>query len=196
MIIKIRFKELAEKPGEILNIHPYTIFYEHKKFLDSLVKAVFAENEEMYNFTEEAKATFKEAHDILIGIISDLNIKTNKRLENEVFRLLLPEEREIADMLLITGLDAISKACVLTNESWFGDIETDKEFEEYYLDNTELEEIPFLEYVESLVFLTILLEKGIEKCNAKNKKKEASKAIETLTELKAELEKLGVKFGE
>lgn len=167
MIVKIKFKELAEKQGEILNIHPYTIFYEHKKFLDSLVKAVLSDSEEMYNFTEEAKATFEEAHDILIGIIKDLNVKTNKRLENEVFRLLLPREREIADMLLITGLDAISKACVLTNENWFEDIDTDKEFEEYYLDSSELEEISLLDYVESLLMLTILLEKGIEKCNAK-----------------------------
>lgn len=169
MIIKIKFEELAEKQGEILNVEPCAIFYEHKKFLDSLVKAILAESEEMYNFTEEAKATFEEAHDILIGIIKDINIKTNKRLENEVFRLLLPEEREIADMLLITGLDAISKACVLANENWFADIETDKEFEEYYLDNTELEEIPFVDYIESLILLTVLLEKGIEECNAKNK---------------------------
>lgn len=169
MIIKIRFEELAEKQGEILNIHPYTIFYEHKKFLDSFVRVVLSEGEELYNFTEEAKATFEEAHSILIGIIKDINIKTNKRLENEVFRLLLPEERELADMLLITGLDAISKACVLANENWFADIDTDKEFEEYYLDNTELEEISLLDYIESLILLTILLEKGIEKCNAKNK---------------------------
>lgn len=168
MIIEIKFKELAEKQGEILNIHPYTIFYEHKKFLDSLVRAVFSENEEMYNFTEEAKATFEEAHDILIGIISDLNTKTNKRLENEVFKMWVPKYREIADMLLITGLDAISKACVLANENWFEDINIDKDFEEYYLDNTELEEIPFIEYIESLVLLTVLLEKCIEKCNAKN----------------------------
>lgn len=171
MIIKIRFKELAEKQGEILNVHPYTIFYEHKKFLDSFVRVVLSDDEEMYNFTEEAKTTFEEAHSILIGIIKDINIKTNKRLENEVFRLLLPEERELADMLLITGLDAISKACVLTNENWFADIETDKEFEEYYLDNTELEEISLLDYIESLVLLIVLLEKGIEKgiekCNDK-----------------------------
>lgn len=168
MIIEINFKELAEKQGEISNLHPYTIFYEHKKFLDSLVKAVLSENEEMYNFTEEAKATFEEAHDILIGVISDLNTKTNKRLENEVFKMWIPKHREIADMLLITGLDAIAKACVLINENWFEAIYTDKEFEEYYLDNTELEEIPFIEYIESLVLLTVLLEKGIEKCNAKN----------------------------
>lgn len=164
MIIKIKFKELAEKQGEILNIDPYTIFYEHKKFLDSLVKAVLSESEEMYNFTEEAKATFEEAHDILIGIIKDLNVKTNNRLENEVLKVLLPEHREIADMLLVVGLDAISKACVLTNENWFEDIDTDKEFEEYYLDNTELEEISLLDYIESLLMLIILLEKGIEKC--------------------------------
>lgn len=168
MIIKIRFEELAEKQGEILNIHPYTIFYEHKNFLDSLVKAVLSDGQEMYNFTKEAKTTFEEAHSILIGIIKDINIKTNKRLESEVFRLLIPEEREIADMLLITGLDGISKACVLANENWFEEISTDKEFEEYYLDNTELEEIPFMEYVETLVLLVVLLEKGIEKCNARN----------------------------
>lgn len=168
MIIEINFKELAERQGEVLNMHPYTIFYEQKKFLDSLVRAVLVESEEMYNFTEEAKATFEEAHNILIGIINDLNIKTDKRLENETFKLLLPEHREIADMLLITGLDGISKACVLANENWFEEISTDKEFEEYYLDKTELEEIPFMEYVETLVLLVVLLEKGIEKCNAKN----------------------------
>lgn len=164
MIIEIKFKELAEKQGEILNIHPYTIFYEHKKFLDSLVKAVLSDSEEMYNFTEEAKATFEEAHDILIGIINDLNVKTDKRLENETFKVLLPEHREIADMLLITGLDGIAKACILTNENCFEDIDTDKQFEEYYLDKTELEEIPFMEYVETLVLLVVTLEKGIEKC--------------------------------
>lgn len=168
MIIEINFKELAEKQGEVLNAHPYTIFYEHKKFLDSLVRAVLVESEEMYNFTEEAKATFEEAYNVLIGIVNDLNIKTDKRLENETFKVLLPEHREIADMLLITGLDGISKACVLANENWFEEISTDKEFEEYYLDNTELEEIPFIEYVETLVLLVVLLEKGIEKCNAKN----------------------------
>lgn len=168
MIIEINFKELAERQGEVLSMHPYTIFYEHKKFLDSLVRAVLVEGEEMYNFTEEAKATFEEAYNILIGIVNDLNIKTNHRLENETFKLLLPEHREIADMLLITGLDGISKACVLANENWFEEISTDKEFEEYYLDKTELEEIPFMEYVETLVLLVVLLEKGIEKCNAKN----------------------------
>ena len=57
MIIEINFKELAERQGEVLSIHPYTIFYEHKKFLDSLVRAVLVESEEMYNFTEEAKET-------------------------------------------------------------------------------------------------------------------------------------------
>ena len=168
MIIEINFKELAEKQGEILNVHPYTIFYEHKKFLDSLVRTALVESEEMYNFTEEAKATFEEAYNILIGIIKDLNDKTNNRLENETFKVLLPEHREIADMLLITGLDGIAKACILANENWFEEIGTDKEFEEHYLDKTELEEIPFIEYVETLVFLAILLEKGIEKCNAKN----------------------------
>lgn len=168
MIVEINFKELAERQGEVLSIHPYSIFYEHKKFLDSLVRAVLVENEEMYNFTEEAKATFEEGHNILIGIINDLNVKTNKRLENETFKLLLPENREIADMLLITGLDGISKACILANENWFEEISTDKEFEEYYLDKTELEEIPFMEYVETLVLLVSLLEKGIENCNAKN----------------------------
>ena len=167
MIIEINFKELAERQGEVLNVHPYTIFYEHKKFLDSLVKAVLAESEEMYNFTEEAKATFKEAYNILIGIIKDLNVKTNNRLENETFKVLLPEHREIADMLLITALDGIAKACILTNENWFEDISTDKEFEEYYLNKTELEEIPFMEYLETLVLLVVTLEKGIEKCNAK-----------------------------
>ena len=167
MILEINFKELAEKQGEVLNIHPYTIFYEHKRFLDSLVKAVLSETEEMYNFTEEAKATFEEAYNILIGIIKDLNVKTNKRLENETFKVFIPEHRELADMLLLTGLDSISKACILTNENWFEDIDTDKQFEEYYLDNTELEEIPFTEYVETLVLLVALLEKGIEKCNAK-----------------------------
>lgn len=167
MIIEINFKELAERQGEVLNAHPYTIFYEHAKFLDRLVKAVLAENEEMYNFTEEAKATFEEAHNILIGIINDLNVKTNKRLENETFKVLLPEHREIADMLLVTGLDGISKACILTNENWFGEISTDKEFEEYYLDNTELEETPFMEYVETLALLVVLLEKGIENCTLK-----------------------------
>ena len=70
-------------------------------------------------------------------------------------------------MLLITALDGISKACILVNENWFEEIDTDKQFEEYYLDKTELEEIPFIEYIETLVFLAILLEKGIEKCNAK-----------------------------
>lgn len=168
MIIEINFKELAERQGEDLNVHPYTIFYEHKKFLDSLVRAVLVEGEEMDNFTEEAKATFEEACNILIGIINDLNIKTDKRLENETFKVLLPEHREITDMLLITGLDGISKACVLANENWFEEISTDKEFEEYYLDKTELEEIPFIEYVETLVLLVVLLEKGIEKCNVKN----------------------------
>lgn len=168
MIIEINFKELAERQGEVLSIHPYSIFYEHKKFLDSLVKAVLVESEEMYDFTEEAKATFEEAYNILIGIINDLNAKTNKRIENETFKVLLPEHREIADMLLITGVDAISKACILANENWFEEINTDKEFEEYYLDKTELEEIPFMEYVETLVLLVVLLEKGIEKCNAKN----------------------------
>lgn len=168
MIIEINFKELAEKQGEVLNVHPYEIFYEHKKFLDSLVRTVLVESEEMYNFTEEAKATFEEAHEILIGIISDLNTKTNKRLENEVFKMWVPKYREIADMLLITGLDGISKACILANENWFEAIDTDKEFEEYYLDKTELEEIPFMEYVETLVLLVVLLEKGIEKCNARN----------------------------
>ena len=168
MIIEINFAELAKKQGKVLSIHPYTIFYEHKKFLDSLVKAVLAETEEMYSFTEEAKATFEEAYNILIGIINDLNVKTNKRLENETFKVFLPEHREIADMLLITGLDGISKACILANENWFADIDTDKQFEEYYLDNTELEEIPFTEYIETLVLLVVLLEKGIEKCNAKN----------------------------
>ena len=168
MIIEINFKELAERQGEVLSVHPYTIFYEHKKFLDSLVKAVLSESEEMYNFTEEAKATFEEAYNILIGIIKDLNIKTNNRLENETFKVLLPEHREIADMLLITGLDGIAKACILTNENWFEDIDTDKQFEEYYLDNTELEEIPFMEYVETLVLLVVTLEKGIKKCNARN----------------------------
>ena len=167
MIIEINFKELAERQGEVLNVHPYAIFYEHKKFLDRLVRTVLVENEEMYNFTEEAKASFEEAHNILIGIINDLNIKTNKRLENETFKVLLPEHREIADMLLITGLDGIAKACILANENWFEEISTDKEFEEYYLDKTELEEIPFIEYVETLVLLVVLLEKGIEKCNAK-----------------------------
>lgn len=168
MIIEINFKELAERQGEVLSVHPYTIFYEHKKFLDSLVKAVLSESEEMYNFTEEAKATFEEAYNILIGIIKDLNVKTNHRLENETFKVLLPEHREIADMLLITGLDGIAKACILTNENWFEDIDTDKQFEEYYLHNTELEEIPFMEYLETLVLLVVTLEKGIEKCNAKN----------------------------
>lgn len=168
MIIEINFKELAERQGEVLSIHPYTIFYEHKKFLDSLVRAVLVESEEMHNFTEEAKATFEKAYNILIGIVNDLNAKTDKRLENEIFKVLLPEHREIADMLLITGLDGISKACILANENWFEEIGTDKEFEEYYLDNTELEEIPFIDYIESLVLLTALLEKGIEKCNAKN----------------------------
>lgn len=168
MIIEINFKELAERQGEVLNIHPYTIFYEHEKFLDGLVRAVLVECEEMYNFTEEAKATFEEAYNILIGIVNDLNIKTDKRLENETFKVLLPEHREIADMLLVTGIDGISKACVLANENWFEEISTDKEFEEYYLDKTELEEIPFIEYVETLVLLVVLLEKGIEKCNAKN----------------------------
>lgn len=167
MIIEINFKELAERQGEVLNIHPYTIFYEHKKFLDSLVKAVLSETEEMYNFTEEAKATFEEAYSILIGIIKDLNVKTNKRLENETFKVWLPKYREIADMLLITGLDGISKACVLSNENWFAEIDTDKQFGEYYLDNTELEEIPFMEYIETLLLLVALLERGIEKCNAK-----------------------------
>lgn len=167
MIIEINFKELAERRGEVLNVHPYEIFYEHKKFLDSLVRAVLVENEEMYNFTKEAQATFEEWYNILIGIINDLNIKTNKRLENETFKLLLPEHREIADMLLITGLDGIAKACILANENWFEEISTDKEFEEYYLDKTELEEIPFIEYVETLVLLVVLLEKGIGNCNAK-----------------------------
>lgn len=167
MILEINFKELAEKQGEVLNVEPYTIFYEHKKFLDSLVKAVLSEIEEMYNFTEEAKATFEEAYNILLGVINDLNAKTSKRLENEVFKVWLPKYREIADMLLITALDGISKACILVNENWFEEIDTDKQFEEYYLDKTELEEIPFIEYIETLVFLAILLEKGIEKCNAK-----------------------------
>lgn len=167
MIIEINFKELAERQGKVLNIHPYTIFYEHKKFVDSLVRAVLVENEEMYNFTEKAKATFEKAYNILIGIVNDLNVKTNKRLENETFKLFLPEHREIVDMLLVTGLDGISKACILANENWFEEIGTDKEFEEYYLDKTELEEIPFMEYVETLVLLVVLLEKGIEKCNAK-----------------------------
>lgn len=167
MIIEINFKELAERQGKVLNIHPYTIFYEHKKFVDSLVRAVLVENEEMHNFTEKAKATFEKAYNILIGIVNDLNVKTNKRLENETFKLFLPEHREIADMLLIAGLDGISKACILANENWFEEIGTDKEFEEYYLDKTELEEIPFMEYVETLVLLVVLLEKGIEKCNAK-----------------------------
>lgn len=167
MIIEINFKELAERQGKVLNIHPYTIFYEHKRFLDSLVRAVLVENEEMHNFTEKAKATFEKAYNILIGIVNDLNVKTNKRLENETFKLFLPEHREIADMLLIAGLDGISKACILANENWFEEIGTDKEFEEYYLDKTELEEIPFMEYVETLVLLVVLLEKGIEKCNAK-----------------------------
>lgn len=168
MIIEINFKELAERQGKVLNIHPYTIFCEHKKFIDSLVRAVLVENGEMYNFTEKAKATFEKAYNILIGIVNDLNVKTNKRLENETFKIFLPEHREIADMLLITGLDGISKACILANENWFEEISTDKEFEEYYLDKTELEEIPFMEYVETLVLLVVLLEKGIEKCNAKN----------------------------
>ena len=87
MILEINFKELAEKQGEVLNVEPYTIFYEHKKFLDSLVKAVLSEIEEMYNFTEEAKATFEEAYNILLGVINDLNAKTSKRLENEVFKV-------------------------------------------------------------------------------------------------------------
>lgn len=168
MIIEINFKELAERQGKVLNLHLHAIFYEHKRFLDSLVRAVLVECEEMYNFTEEAKATFEEAYNILIGIVNDLNVKTNKRLETETFKVLLPEHREIADMLLITGLDGISKACILANENWFEEISTDKKFEEYYLDKTELEEIPFMEYVETLVFLVVLLEKGIEKCNAKN----------------------------
>lgn len=167
MIIEINFKELAERQGKVLNIHPYTIFYEHKKFVDSLVRTVLVENEEMHNFTEKAKATFEKAYNILIGIVNDLNVKTNKRLENETFKLFLPEHREIVDMLLVTGLDGISKACILANENWFEEIGTDKEFEEYYLDKTELEEIPFMEYVETLVLLVVLLEKGIEKCNAK-----------------------------
>lgn len=168
MIIEINFKELAERQGEVLNRDPFTVFYEHKKFLDSLVNAVLVRCEEIYDCTEEAKATFEEEYNILIGIIKDLNVKTNNRLENETFKLLLPEHREIADMLLITGLDGISKACILANENWFEDIVTDKEFEEYYLDNTELEEIPFMEYIETLVLLVVLLEKGIEKCDANN----------------------------
>ena len=167
MIIEINFKELAERQGEVLNLHPYTIFYEHKRFLDSLVRTVLVENEEMHNFTEKAKATFEKEYNILIGIVNDLNVKTNKRLENETFKLFLPEHREIADMLLIAGLDGISKACILANENWFEEIGTDKEFEEYYLDKTELEEIPFMEYIETLLLLVVLLEKGIEKCNAK-----------------------------
>lgn len=167
MIIEINFKELAERQGEVLNLHPYTIFYEHKRFLDSLVRTVLVENEEMHNFTEKAKATFEKAYNILIGIVNDLNVKTNNRLENETFKLFLPEHREIADMLLIAGLDGISKACILANENWFEEIGTDKEFEEYYLDKTELEEIPFMEYIETLLLLVVLLEKGIEKCNAK-----------------------------
>ena len=126
MIIEINFKELAEREGEVLSVHPYTIFYEHKKFLDGLVRTVLVESEEMYSFTEEAKATFEEAYNILIGIIKDLNAKTNKRLENETFKVLLPELREIADMLLITGLDGISKACILANENWFEEISTDR----------------------------------------------------------------------
>ena len=169
MIIEINFKELAERQGEVLNVHPYAIFYEHKKILDNLVRTVLVESEEMHNFTEEAEASFEEAYNILIGIIKDLNAKTDKRLENETFKVLLPEHREIADMLLITGLDGIAKACILANENWFEEISTDKEFEEYYLDNTELEEIPFIEYVETLVLLVVLLEKGIEKCNSKMK---------------------------
>lgn len=168
MIIEINFKELAERQGEVLNTDPFTVFYEHKKFLDSLVNTVLVKCEEIYDCTEEVKATFEEAYNILIGIIKDLNAKTNNRLENETFKLLLPEHREIADMLLITGLDGISKACILANENWFEDIVTDKEFEEYYLDNTELEEIPFMEYIETLVLLVVLLEKGIEKCDANN----------------------------
>ena len=168
MIIEINFKELAERQGEVLNIDPYSVFYEHKKFLDSLVEAVLVGCEEIYDCTEEAKAIFEEAYNILIGIIKDLNAKTNNRLKNETFKLLLPEHREIADMLLITGLDGISKACILTNENWFEEISTDKEFEEYYLDKTELEEISFIAYVETLALLVVLLEKGIEKCDANN----------------------------
>lgn len=168
MILEINFKELAEKQGGVLESDTYGIFYEHKEILDSLVRIVLSEGEDLRNFTENAKAIFEENYNILLAMIKDLNLKTNKRLENETFKIFFPEHREIADSLLVMGLDSIGKACVLTNENWFEEIGTDKEFEEYYLDKTELEEIPFIEYIESLLLLTVLLEKGIEKCNNKN----------------------------